>query len=169
MLALTLEPLLDNMISVGMGKALRILQTVARMTRESTEGQALELHWIQNREWQLDDADYVRLVYKKTSWYTFISPMLIGGIVAGVEPERLTTLRKFAALLGVAFQAQDDVLNVVGEGSSYGKEIAGDLLGRQAHLDRHAHGTHGDGPGAPPGLSHHEQAPPAVAAGSLQR
>ena len=127
MLALTLEPLLDNMISVGMGKALRILQTVARMARESTEGQALELHWIQNREWRLDDVEYVRLVYKKTSWYTFISPMLIGGIVAGVEQERLTTLRKFAALLGVAFQAQDDVLNLVGEGSSYGKEIAGDL------------------------------------------
>ena len=33
---------------------------------------------------------------------------------------------RFASLLGVAFQIQDDVLNLVGTGQ-YGKEIAGDL------------------------------------------
>jgi geranylgeranyl diphosphate synthase type II len=127
MLALSLQPLLDNMRLVGLGKALRILQVVARMARESTEGQALELDWIRQRYWQLQDADYVRMVYKKTSWYTFIAPMLIGGIIAGATHQQLVALRKFAALLGVAFQAQDDVLNLVGETSAYGKEIAGDL------------------------------------------
>jgi geranylgeranyl diphosphate synthase type II len=127
MLALALQPLLDNMRLLGMGKALRILQTVARMARESTEGQAIELDWIRNHLWSLNDTDYVRMVYKKTSWYTFIAPMIIGATVAGVPADVLTRIRKFAALLGVAFQIQDDVLNLVGDDRAYGKEAAGDL------------------------------------------
>src|SRR6185503_211786 len=43
MLAMALDPLLDNMRLVGMGKALRVLRTVSRMARESAEGQAIEL------------------------------------------------------------------------------------------------------------------------------
>lgn len=127
MLALALEPLLDNMASVGLGKAIRILRLVARMARESAEGQALELDWMRRQRWDLADADYVRMVYKKTSWYTFVAPVLIGAVVAGAAPDRLHVLRRFAALLGIAFQIQDDVLNLVGEEAAYGKEIAGDL------------------------------------------
>ena len=127
MLALALQPLLDNLRLVGLGKALRILQTIARMARESSEGQAIELDWIRRRRWDLADADYIRMVYKKSSWYTFITPVTIAAIVAGLERERLRPLRSFAALLGIAFQIQDDVLNLVGEGGRYGKEIAGDL------------------------------------------
>ena len=139
MLALALQPLLDNMRLIGMGKALRVLQTIARMARESAEGQALELHWIRTSEWQLTDTDYLRMVYKKTSWYSFITPILIGGLVAGAAPAQVSQLRKFAALLGMAFQIQDDVLNLTGEGSDYGKEIAGDLWeGKRTLLLLHA-------------------------------
>ena len=127
MLALTLQPLLDNMATVGLGKALRILQVIARMARESAEGQAIELEWIHQGRWDLGDADYVRMVYKKTSLYTFVTPTLIGGIVANADGRRLATLRRFASLLGVAFQIQDDILNLTAEQATYGKEIAGDL------------------------------------------
>jgi len=132
MLALALQPLLDNMRFLGMGKALRILQSIARMARESAEGQAIELHWIHTNLWDLGDTDYIRMVYKKTAWYTFITPMWIGATVAGATVAgathpRLVQLRKFAALLGVSFQIQDDVLNLTAEGSAYGKETAGDL------------------------------------------
>jgi geranylgeranyl diphosphate synthase type II len=67
------------------------------------------------------------MVYKKTSWYTFVAPVMIGGIVAGAARAQLVALRKFASLLGIAFQIQDDVLNLTSEGSRYGKELAGDL------------------------------------------
>jgi geranylgeranyl diphosphate synthase type II len=127
MLALALEPLLENTRVLGLGKALRILEIVARMARESAEGQAMELDWIRRRRWDLNDADYVRMVYKKTSWYTFVTPILVGAIAAGADPRRLVKLRKFASLLGIAFQIQDDILNLVGEGALYGKEIGGDL------------------------------------------
>lgn len=127
MLALTLRPLLENMQTLGMGKALRILETVAEMSMESAEGQALELAWIREGKWELRDRDYCRLVYKKTCWYTFIAPLAIGGIVAKLEAGEARRLRKFAQYLGVAFQIRDDVLNLVGDAEAYGKEIAGDL------------------------------------------
>lgn len=127
MLALTLEPLLDNMRTLGLGKALRILQVVARMARESAEGQAMELEWVRDGSWQLSDADYVRMVYKKTSWYTFITPAVLGCIIAGAGERRTIALRKFASLLGIAFQMQDDILNLTAERERYGKEIDGDL------------------------------------------
>jgi geranylgeranyl diphosphate synthase type II len=127
MLALALKPLLDNTALIGLGKALRILQIVAHMARASAEGQSLELSWTRERRWLLSDADYVRMVYRKTSWYTFIAPVLIGGVIAGATPERLRAFRGFAAALGVGFQIQDDVLNLTADPARYGKEIAGDL------------------------------------------
>jgi geranylgeranyl diphosphate synthase type II len=127
MLALALQPLLENTRLLGLGKALRILQLVATMARESAEGQAMELDWIRRRRWDLRDADYVRMVFKKTSWYTFITPVLVGAIAAGADATLLVQLRKFSALLGIAFQIQDDILNLVAEYGGYGKEIGGDL------------------------------------------
>lgn len=127
MLALALEPLLDNTRLLGLGKALTILRTVARMARESAEGQALELDWIREGNWKLGDRDYLRMVHKKTTHYTFIAPMVLGGIVAGANTETLGRLRRFATALGAAFQIQDDILNLSADERAYGKDILGDL------------------------------------------
>jgi geranylgeranyl diphosphate synthase type II len=127
MLALTLQPLLDNMGVIGLGPSLRILQAVSRMARESAEGQALELEWIRRGVWDLQDEDYVRMVEQKTCWYSFITPVTLGAISAALDAERTQALAEFARCLGVAFQIQDDVLNLSGKVGAYGKEIGGDL------------------------------------------
>jgi geranylgeranyl diphosphate synthase type II len=103
------------------------LETVSRMARESAEGQMIELDWIARGDWAMTDASYVRMVYKKTTWYSFITPIRVGAIGAGATPARITGLTRFAIQLGVAFQIHDDVLNLVGSAAAYGKEIAGDL------------------------------------------
>jgi geranylgeranyl diphosphate synthase type II len=145
MLALSLEPLLENMRLLGMGKALRILEIVARMARETAEGQAIELDWIRAARFDLADADYVRMVHKKTSWYTFVAPMLIGAVAAGADARLLVALRKFASLLGIAFQIQDDVLNLTADRALYGKEIEGDLWeGKHTLMVLHMMRTVGD-------------------------
>lgn len=127
MLALCLGPLLENTRTLGVGKALRLLELVARMSRESAEGQAIELGWIRRGTWTLADRDYYRMVHKKTTWYSFLAPMLAGAIVAGASPEQLLRIRLLASLMGTAFQIQDDVLNLVAAGRAYGKELSGDL------------------------------------------
>lgn len=127
MLALSLQPLLDNTRLLGLGRALQVMQVIARMCRESVEGQALELDWIHRGTWEVQDRDYLLMVYKKTCWYTFIAPVLVGGLIAGVEPHLLRMLRRFAAFVGIAFQIKDDLLNLEAVGDAYGKEAAGDL------------------------------------------
>lgn len=125
--ALCLQPLLDNMEELGIGKSLRVLELVSRMVRESVEGQAIELDWIRNQRYNLLDRDYCLMAYKKTCWYTFIAPMLISGTIVNASPEQMARLRKYAAYVGVAFQIQDDILNLAGDESRYGKESCGDL------------------------------------------
>ncbi len=127
MLALCLGPLLDNMRVLDMGRALRVLQTIARMARESAEGQALELDWVRHARWDLTDEDYLGMVDQKTGWYSFVAPVVIGSIAAGAPRERTDALAEFAHILGGGFQIQDDVLNLVARGDGYGKELGGDL------------------------------------------
>lgn len=127
MLALTLKPLLENIGVIGLGPALRTLQAVSQMVEESVHGQAMELDWVRRSVWDVEEDDYVRMVVLKTGWYSFITPMIIGGIAARLEQDRLDQLAEFARLLSVAFQIHDDILNLEGDEGAYGKEIGGDL------------------------------------------
>jgi geranylgeranyl diphosphate synthase type II len=127
MLSLTLQPLLDNVERVGLGPALRILRAVAHMTRQTVDGQAIELEWVKSNAWQLDDTDYLTMVELKTSWYSFITPLQTGALAAGAGAERLAPLEALGRHIGAAFQITDDLLNLRADPQDYGKEIGGDL------------------------------------------
>ena len=130
---LAMEPLLGNTHRLGVRKALLILREVERMARESAEGQAMELGWIADARFDLSDRDYVRMAYKKTCWYTVIAPLRIG-VLCGVAPgkdspveEDLRPLIELGFQAGIAFQIHDDLLNLEGDVTHYGKEGGGDL------------------------------------------
>ena len=90
MLALSLQPLLDNIGVVGLGPSLRILRRRRPDDpRRRVEGQALELEWVRQGVWDLADEDYVAMVEQKTCWYSFITPMRVGAIAAALAPERM--------------------------------------------------------------------------------
>jgi geranylgeranyl diphosphate synthase type II len=97
------------------------------MARETAEGQALELDWVQRSAWDLTDDDYREMVVKKTGWYSFITPISIGAIVAGTSDECRHALIDAARELSIAFQIRDDVLNLRAGSTAYGKEANGDL------------------------------------------
>ena len=127
MLLLCQEALDENLRLLGLGPALRIRRVLADMTRQTVEGQAVELEWIRNRRWGLTDRDYLRMVHKKTTWYSFTAPLVLGGMIGGLPTSRHFALRCLAALVGAAFQIQDDVLNLEGDPGHTGKEALGDL------------------------------------------
>ncbi len=124
---LSMTPLLDNLKVIGLEKTLRVFREIERMARESVEGQAMELDWVRSDDWNLSDRDYILMTTKKTCWYTCISPCRVGALIAIGARADLDTLRTFGYHLGVAFQIQDDVLNLVAEEERYGKETAGDI------------------------------------------
>jgi geranylgeranyl pyrophosphate synthase len=112
---------------LGPAVALRILDEVDHMLIESLEGQATELGWVRDNDLSVGTDDYLRLVLKKTAWYSFIHPMRIGALVANGDDRNLCRFDRFGYLLGLAFQITDDVLNLTGDVGQYGKEIDGDL------------------------------------------
>jgi len=131
---LAMRPLLDNRAILGSEMSLRILEETERMARESAEGQAFELGWRRDNVTDVGEADYLEMVLKKTCWLATIHPSRVGVLIGtrgGVDPDRCI---RFGFFLGAAFQIQDDLLNLVGDADSYGKELGGDIRERKRTL-----------------------------------
>jgi geranylgeranyl pyrophosphate synthase/uncharacterized protein with NAD-binding domain and iron-sulfur cluster len=126
---------------LGPAAAMRIFDEVDHLVVETLEGQAIELGWVRDNDLTVGPDDYLRLVLKKTAWYSFIHPMRIGALVANGEEQNLSRFDRFGYLLGLAFQITDDVLNLIGDVGRYGKEIDGDLWeGKRTIVLAHALG-----------------------------
>jgi geranylgeranyl diphosphate synthase, type II len=126
--ARTWSALLENRKTLGPARTLGVMEEFSRMVNETTEGQHMELSWVQMKNWDLGEKDYFEMCRKKTSWYTVASPCRLGAIVAGAPAQVLDGLRDFGLSLGVAFQIQDDALNLTGDESKYGKAKWDDIL-----------------------------------------
>jgi geranylgeranyl diphosphate synthase type II len=139
MLAMALQPLLDNTRILGLGRALLVLEEVARMAQITAEGQAIELDWIRRGSPAPDEGAYVDMVEKKTATYSFVAPVRIGAIVAGAGADCVSSLTEMALHLGVAFQIRDDVLNLRSSAAAWGKDRLDDLWeGKRTLILTHA-------------------------------
>jgi geranylgeranyl diphosphate synthase, type II len=125
--ALGVRTLLGNLPTLGPLTTFQVLEEFDHLIIESLEGQALELGWIRDNRCDVTEADYLRMILKKTCWYSFIHPSRIGALLAGVAYDQLNRFNRFGYFAGAAFQIQDDLLNLVGDEQRYGKEIGGDL------------------------------------------
>lgn len=125
---LSLRPLMDNVRVLGPTLALRVLEETERMARESVEGQAMELSWRHHNVVDLDESDYLKLILKKTCWYSTIFPTRVGALIGTRDRVDLDRYLRFGFFVGAAFQIQDDLLNLVGDEARYGKELNGDIL-----------------------------------------
>ncbi len=126
---LAIDTVLSNLQSLGLARTLGLINEVIHMCRESVEGQAIELGWIHDGLVPPNNKDYFLMSTKKTGWYTCISPCRMGAVCAGeTDPTILDRFNEVFRLIGIAFQIQDDLLNLIGETDLYGKEPFGDLL-----------------------------------------
>ena len=135
---LSLAPLKENANLLGWSLASRILEETERTAWETAEGQAVELGWRRENRLDLDDEDYVRMALQKTCWLTTIHPMRIGCLIGSRGTRPLDALIRVGFFFGIAFQIQDDLLNL--EASAlYGKERDGDLYeGKRTLMVIHA-------------------------------
>jgi len=109
----------------------RVLNEFARFLDITARGQHFENSlFLLNRIplEKLEYTDYEKIVYGKTCEYTIAGPIRLGAIIAGVDDKTLEKISEFGIPLGKGFQTRDDILNIVGEGSVYGKEIGGDIF-----------------------------------------
>ncbi|QHW34932.1 polyprenyl synthetase family protein [Paenibacillus rhizovicinus] len=72
----------------------------------------------------LEELEYIHL--HKTSDLVVFS-VVAGARIGGATPQQLDALRIFARKLGLAFQIQDDILDLVGDAAKLGKPVQSDV------------------------------------------
>jgi len=88
------------------------------------EGQQLDVDF--EHMSQVSISDYMTMIEKKTS-VLLAYAMKIGGYIAGATPAQQEALYEYGLHIGLAFQIQDDILDVYGDPATFGKAIGGDI------------------------------------------
>ncbi|MDD6358812.1 MAG: polyprenyl synthetase family protein, partial [Parafannyhessea umbonata] len=91
------------------------------------EGQALDLGWARDGRWDISVDDYLCMASHKTAYYSAAVPLATGAICAGASDAQVDALRAFGMKAGLAFQLQDDLLNLVGDAAAQGKDFRSDV------------------------------------------
>jgi len=99
----------------------------AHLLVRTTEGQATELAWIAENQYDLGDGDYLALIRDKTCWYSTSHPLRIGALIGSRGRADVSRLNDFGFYVGAIFQINDDIENLQA-GGSYGKDALGDVL-----------------------------------------
>jgi geranylgeranyl diphosphate synthase type I len=118
---------------------LRVLSELVDMTTRTIEGQALDIGWARDDRFDLTIDDYLLMAGHKTAFYSGSVPLAIGAIVGGGTEDQIEALRSFGMAAGLAFQIQDDVLNLVGEREAVQKDFRSDITeGKRTLVAIHA-------------------------------
>jgi len=118
---------------------LKVLHELVEMTTRTIEGQALDIGWARDDRFDLTVDDYLVMANHKTAYYSGAVPLAIGAIVGGGTAEQIEALRGFGMAAGLAFQIQDDVLNLVGTREATKKDFRSDITeGKRTLVAVHA-------------------------------
>lgn len=121
--------LLDNGKILDNETFLNVMKEFERFLDITIRGQHLENYTTLKKGLEgLNDKDYEDIAYGKSAEYTIVGPLRLGAIIAGKDKNTLRKLTEVGIPLGIGFQIRDDLLNIVGKGSVYGKEIGGDIF-----------------------------------------
>lgn len=116
---------------------LRVLGELTAMMQRTVEGQALDLGWVQNERFDLTVQDYLTMATLKTAHYSGAVPLAVGAMVGGGSEQQVEALRSFGLATGLAFQIQDDLLNLVGDAGD--KDFRNDITeGKRTLVAVHA-------------------------------
>lgn len=103
----------------------RALETFTEATLGVCEGQQYDMDFEQRTD--VKEEEYMEMIRLKTS-LLLACALKIGAQLAGAKPEDCENLYKFGEEMGLAFQLQDDLLDVYGDPEVFGKKIGGDIL-----------------------------------------
>jgi geranylgeranyl diphosphate synthase type I len=121
------------------GIKLRVLDELVKMTARTIEGQALDIGWARDGRFDLSIDDYLLMAAHKTAYYSGATPLAVGAIVGGGSEDEIETLREFGMATGLAFQIQDDILNLVGKKEAVRKDFRSDIIeGKRTLIAVHA-------------------------------
>ena len=115
------DPTLDDHTKV------RVVTELVEMTRRTIEGQALDIGWARDGRYDITIEDYLTMATHKTAHYSGAVPLAIGAIIGNGTENQIEALRNFGLDTGLAFQIQDDLLNLIGSEESTKKDFRNDI------------------------------------------
>jgi geranylgeranyl diphosphate synthase, type I len=106
-------------------RVVNALKTVVDSCIKICEGQASDMCFEGNFE--VSEDQYMNMIYKKTG-ALIAAATRAGSIIGGGTPEQVETLTEYGRLVGLAFQIQDDYLDVVSDEENLGKPVGSDII-----------------------------------------
>ena len=106
-------------------KAVELFNTMTHMGITLCEGQQLDVDFENRMDVSIDE--YLRMIDGKTA-VLLGAALKMGGITGGASEAAAEHLYQFGKNIGIAFQIQDDVLDVFGDNDKVGKMKAGDIV-----------------------------------------
>ena len=101
-----------------------VIDTFDEMALRVYEGQRLDMDFETADSVTLDD--YIRMITCKTGALLGGSAK-IGAVIGGAAEKDADKMAEYGVMLGIAFQIQDDWLDVFGDSTTFGKPIGGDI------------------------------------------
>ena len=105
-------------------KMAEVLALFTETALEIGEGQEYDMAF-EHRD-VVSEVEYIEMIRLKTS-VLLACALKIGAILAGASKEDADNLYRFGEQIGLAFQLQDDFLDVYGDTRVFGKAIGGDI------------------------------------------
>lgn len=100
------------------------LRLFNKMATEICEGQQYDMEF--ERREQVSIEEYMQMIRLKTS-VLLATALQIGAYIAGANAAQQKALYEYGINIGLAFQIQDDILDVYGDPKTFGKAIGGDI------------------------------------------
>lgn len=101
-----------------------VLDLFTETALEIGEGQQLDIEFEQRND--VTEEEYIEMIRLKTS-VLLACALKMGAILAGASASDADNLYRFGEQMGLAFQLQDDYLDVYGDEQVFGKAIGGDI------------------------------------------